>query len=228
MRSEPLPVKKYPLVLQSKFWINPTQRSGRAVYCTGLENRRPFTRSGGSNPSSSAPAENPAYSGIFCFLTRHISFDAVNNPLAPIDSPQLSPMKKPTTETVDQYIQQFPVEIQRRLESIKACICKAAPAAIESISYGMPAYKLNGKPLVYFAGYEHHIGFYGTPFTHTAFAKQLAKFKQGKGSVQFPHTQKLPVSLIKAMIEFRSSALAKTIAQPKRNVASKAKKISKK
>ena len=135
-------------------------------------------------------------------------------------------MKKPTAETVDQYINQFPVEIQRRLESIKACICKAAPAAIESISYGMPAYKLNGKPLAYFAGYENHIGFYGTPLTHTAFAKQLEKFKQGKGSVQFPHTHTLPMELINAMVRFRADVLAKKMAQPKQKVTSSEKKIS--
>jgi uncharacterized protein YdhG (YjbR/CyaY superfamily) len=135
-------------------------------------------------------------------------------------------MKKTTAETVNQYIKQFPIEIQKRLKSIRACIGKTAPAAIESISYGMPAYKLNGKPLVYFAGYENHIGFYGTPLTHTAFAKQLEKFKQGKGSVQFPHTHALPIALIKAMVKFRANVLAKKMAQPKQKVTSSDKKIS--
>lgn len=135
-------------------------------------------------------------------------------------------MKKTAAASVDQYIKQFPGETQKRLESIRACVDKAAPAANEGISYGMPAYKLNGKPLVYFASYEHHIGFYGTPSTHIAFAKQLAKFKQGKGSVQFPHAQSLPLTLIKAMVKFRVNAVAKKIVQPKQNVAGKAKKTS--
>ncbi len=49
----------------------------------------------------------------------------------------------------------------------------------------MPAYKLNGKPLVYFAGYENHVGLYATPSGHAAFEKELSEYKQGKGSVQF-------------------------------------------
>ena len=82
-------------------------------------------------------------------------------------------------------------------------ILTEAPNAIESISYGMPAYKLNGKPLVYFAGYKHHIGFYATPSGHSEFAKELANYKEGKGSVQFPIKEKFPYDLIKRMVAFR-------------------------
>src|SRR5690554_7664798 len=67
----------------------------------------------------------------------------------------------------------------------------------------MPAYKLNKKPLVYFAGYKNHIGFYATPTGHLEFAKELSKYKQGKGSVQFPLDEPLPVNLIERIIRFR-------------------------
>jgi uncharacterized protein YdhG (YjbR/CyaY superfamily) len=67
----------------------------------------------------------------------------------------------------------------------------------------MPAYKLNGKPLVYFAAYKKHIGFYATPSGHEKFAQELSKYKQGKGSVQFPTAQPVPLDLIKRIVEFR-------------------------
>ena len=60
---------------------------------------------------------------------------------------------------VDVYIKRFPPDIQRKLEELRAAIRLAAPEAIEKISYGMPAYMLNG-PLVYFAAYQNHVGFY--------------------------------------------------------------------
>ena len=71
------------------------------------------------------------------------------------------------------------------------------------MSYGMPAYKLKGKPLVYFAGFKNHIGFYATPSGHTEFARELSKYKQGKGSVQFPIDQPMPLELISLIVQFR-------------------------
>lgn len=108
--------------------------------------------------------------------------------------------KKP--KNVDEYIANFPKETQAILEQVRACIIKAAPKAEEGIGYGMPAYKLNG-PLVYFAGYKEHIGFYATPSGHEAFSKELSKYKMGKGSVQFPIDEKMPLSLITKMVKYR-------------------------
>lgn len=71
------------------------------------------------------------------------------------------------------------------------------------MSYGLPAYKLRGKPLVYFGGYEHHVGFYATPNGHEAFRAEFAKYKQGKGSVQFPNDQPLPIELVKRVVRYR-------------------------
>lgn len=110
--------------------------------------------------------------------------------------------KQPIT-TVDEYIAAQPAALQQRLKQMRACIKKAAPKAEEGISYQMPGYKLMSKPLVYFAGYEHHVGFYATPTGHEAFVKDLSVYKQGKGSVQFPNDEKLPLQLIEKIVKFR-------------------------
>ena len=109
--------------------------------------------------------------------------------------------------TVEEYISGFPAETQVRLETIRQTIKKNAPEATESISYGMPAYKLNKKPLVYFGGFAKHIGFYATPSGHQEFKKELSVYKQGKGSVQFPLSEPLPVDLIAEIVKFRVSEL---------------------
>ncbi len=106
-------------------------------------------------------------------------------------------------KTVEEYISSFPLETQTKLHIIRQIIKDNAPEAIESISYGMPAYKTNKKPLVYFGGFAKHIGFYATPAGHEKFKKQLSVYKQGKGSVQFPLDKPLPVSLIKNIVKFR-------------------------
>ncbi|MXN92409.1 hypothetical protein GR160_14365 [Flavobacterium sp. Sd200] len=106
-------------------------------------------------------------------------------------------------KTANQYIASFPENVQQMLQQLREAILQTAPNATEGISYAMPAYKLNGKPLVYFAGYKSHIGFYATPTGHEAFAPELAQYKQGKGSVQFPVNEPLPLDLIKRIVLFR-------------------------
>ena len=105
--------------------------------------------------------------------------------------------------SVDEYIQTFPKEIQSLLEQVRQTILKKAPEAVESISYGMPAYKTYGKPLVYFAGYKKHIGFYATATGHKEFSNELSNYKQGKGSVQFPIDHPIPYWLIEQIVVFR-------------------------
>lgn len=102
---------------------------------------------------------------------------------------------------VDTYIGQFSPDVQEILQKLRSIVRVAAPTAVESFAYGMPAYKLNEKPLVYFAAFSKHIGVYATPSTHESFAEQLARYKQGKGSVQFPLDQPIPYDLIAAMVE---------------------------
>lgn len=108
-----------------------------------------------------------------------------------------------TSTDVDTYIAQFPEDVQAILERMRGIIRECAPDAVESISYAMPGYKLNKKPLVYYAAYPRHIGLYATPTGHEAFAAELAGYKQGKGSVQFPLDREMPWELIERIVRFR-------------------------
>ena len=105
-------------------------------------------------------------------------------------------------KNVDEYIAAFPKATQQLLKQMRATIKKAAPDAEEVISYGMPGYKLSGV-LVYFAGYENHIGFYATTTGNDAFTKQLSAYKTGKGSVQFPLDKPSPLALITKIVKYR-------------------------
>jgi uncharacterized protein YdhG (YjbR/CyaY superfamily) len=93
--------------------------------------------------------------------------------------------------------------VQKILKKIRKLILDNAPGVEEMIAYGMPGYKINKKPLVYFAGYEKHIGFYATPSGHSEFKDELSKYKQGKGSVQFPLDKPIPYDLIENIVKFR-------------------------
>ena len=111
------------------------------------------------------------------------------------------------SKDVGSYIAQFDDEVRVRLNTMRAIVRDVAPEAVESISYGIAGYKLDGRPLVYFAGYKNHIGFYAIPITHEKFAKDFSKYKQGKGSVQFPLEEPLPKELVRKVIRFRKSEL---------------------
>jgi uncharacterized protein YdhG (YjbR/CyaY superfamily) len=107
-----------------------------------------------------------------------------------------------TIVDVDAYIAGFPEATQKLLQQLRSTIRKAAPKAEESISYQMPAYKFSGV-LVYFAGYEKHIGFYPTGAGIAHFQKEIAGFKTSKGTIQFPLDKPLPLQLIKKIVAFR-------------------------
>ena len=112
-------------------------------------------------------------------------------------------MNQPTkVESVDEYINSFPATTKKLLKQLRTLIKKAVPKADEVISYNMPAYKYRGM-LVYFAGYEKHIGFYPMPSAITAFKKEFSAYKSAKGSVQFPLDEPLPVKLIEDVLKFR-------------------------
>lgn len=112
---------------------------------------------------------------------------------------------KTTFTSVEEYISTFPQETQALLNQIRMIVKENAPTALEGIAYGMPAYKINGKPLVYFAAFKKHIGFYATPTRHAQFELALSKYKQGKGSVQFPLDKPIPFDLIGEIVAFRLS-----------------------
>jgi uncharacterized protein YdhG (YjbR/CyaY superfamily) len=104
--------------------------------------------------------------------------------------------------TIDEYIAGFPQEIQKILQELRATIRKAAPGAAETISYQMPTFTLKGN-LVHFAAYKNHIGFYPVPSGIEAFRTELARYHQGRGSVQFPIGEPLPFDLIAQIVKFR-------------------------
>ena len=108
---------------------------------------------------------------------------------------------KPTT--IDAYIAGFPETVQQILEEVRSTVKKAAPEAEETISYAIPTFKLNKKALVHFAAFQNHIGFYATPTGHEAFEAALSEYKQGKGSVQFPINEPMPLTLITKIVKFR-------------------------
>src|SRR5213594_402579 len=106
--------------------------------------------------------------------------------------------------TIDEYIETFPKEVQPILEKVRQTIRKAAPKAVETISYQMPTFKLNGKGLVYFAAFKNHIGFYPIPSGIEAFKEELSQYKLGKGSVQFPIEKPIPYDLVRRIVRFRA------------------------
>jgi uncharacterized protein YdhG (YjbR/CyaY superfamily) len=107
---------------------------------------------------------------------------------------------KPTT--IEEYIQAAPPEAREILHQMHQCIRGAAPGAAESLKWSMPSYSYK-RILVTFAVFKHHIGFYPSPSAVKAFEKDLSKYKTGRGSIQFPLDQKLPLSLIRKITQFR-------------------------
>lgn len=106
-------------------------------------------------------------------------------------------------KNIDEYIKTFPNSVQDKLQEIRNIVKKLAPTAIETISYGMPTFKLNGKNLIHFAGYKNHIGFYPTPSGITNFEKELSIYKTSKGAAQFKIDEVLPRKLIEKIVKFR-------------------------
>ncbi|MFN6962262.1 MAG: iron chaperone [Pyrinomonadaceae bacterium] len=123
-----------------------------------------------------------------------------------------------TTETrridpssVDEYIAAFPPAVQTMLLELRRTITLAAPAAaVETISYKIPAFKLSGKPLVYFAAYRDHVSIYPAPRSAPEFEKELARYKGGKGTVQFPLDKRLPLDLVRRIVRYRAGLVAKS------------------
>ena len=112
-------------------------------------------------------------------------------------------MNKRKFSTVDDYISSFPEEIQEILKQIRKTIRASAPNAVETISYQMPAFKLNGV-LVYFAAQKKHIGFYPTASGVKKFQKELlGNYEFSKGAIRFPIDEPIPIDLIKRVVEFR-------------------------
>ncbi len=109
---------------------------------------------------------------------------------------------------VEEYIAAQPAKVQPILRKLRALIKKAAPKAEESISYRMPAYKLNGVPLIYFSAWKKHIGMYPVPLEDTGAMKALASYRAAKGTLRFPLEQPIPFAAIKKLVVSRAKELA--------------------
>lgn len=103
--------------------------------------------------------------------------------------------KKPVP-TIDEYINSFPADVQPLLEGVRQAIRKAAPIATETMSYGIPTFDLNGKHLVFFAGWKRHISVYPLPAGDDAFQQRIAQYKRVKSTVQFPLERPIPYALV--------------------------------
>ena len=109
---------------------------------------------------------------------------------------------KKKIETIDEYINSFPKDVQDILEMLKQTISELAPEAKETISYQIPTFKLNGN-LVHFAAYKKHIGFYPTPSGIEAFKEELSEYEVSKGGVKFPLDKPMPFDLVSKIVKYR-------------------------
>lgn len=116
-------------------------------------------------------------------------------------------MKSMPAKTVDEYIREAPQVLHKELMTLRSEVLRLVPTAVEGISYGMPAYKLDGKPLVYFAIYKTHIGFYPTPSGLTQFEKELKKYPTSKGAIRFPIDKPLSMGLIRKIVKHRMKVI---------------------
>jgi uncharacterized protein YdhG (YjbR/CyaY superfamily) len=114
-------------------------------------------------------------------------------------------MTSPRTKAgdIDEYIRSFPPDVREVLERMRRTVREAAPGAGEAIRYGIPTFRLDGVNLVHFAAFPGHIGFYPTPAAIAAFSRELAPYRQGKGSVQFPLGRPVPWDLVERIVRFR-------------------------
>ena len=115
-----------------------------------------------------------------------------------------NPAKRTAPKTVDDYLARVPQPARGTLEKLRATIRSVVPPeATEVISYGIPAFAIGGKKLVWFAAHKRHIGFYPGAGAITAFKKELSTYKSAKGSVQFPFDEALPLALVGRIVKFR-------------------------
>jgi uncharacterized protein YdhG (YjbR/CyaY superfamily) len=111
--------------------------------------------------------------------------------------------KQAAPKTIDEYIANYPKDIQALLKKMRQTIKKAAPNAEEKINYGIPTFTLAGRNLVHFGASKNHVGFYPTPSGIKQFEKELSVYEGAKGSVQFPFDQPIPYPLITKIVKFR-------------------------
>lgn len=133
-------------------------------------------------------------------------------------------MKKDGPQSVDEYIAEQPEAMRPKLQQVRAAIRRAVPEALEGIGYRMPGYKLNGKPMLYFASFKEHYSLFAASGTFfAALEDELKGYDLRKGTVHFPHTQPVPVKLISRIAKLRAAGIVATTkkAQPGRKKATR-------
>ncbi|HUP39536.1 MAG TPA: DUF1801 domain-containing protein [Vicinamibacterales bacterium] len=110
-----------------------------------------------------------------------------------------------TPNNVAAYIAAFPRPVQAILKRVRAIVRKAVPEAQESISYQIPTYKLNGRPVIYFAAFKEHYSVYpSNTRLVAAFKDKLERYEKSKGTIRFPLSEPVPDKLIEAIAKFRA------------------------
>jgi uncharacterized protein YdhG (YjbR/CyaY superfamily) len=113
-------------------------------------------------------------------------------------------MAKTVFRSVDQYIAAQPPAARAHLRRVRQVIRQAMPGAEEVISYSIPAYRLGGRVALYFAGWKAHFSIYpSTDRLVAAFGKELARYEISKGTIRFPLSEPVPVTLIGKIAKFR-------------------------
>ncbi len=121
-------------------------------------------------------------------------------------------------QSVDEYIGGMPEAVRPKLDQVRAAIRKAVPDAVEGIGYRMPGYKLHGKPLLYFAGFQEHYSLFAASGTFFAtLADELRGYETRKGTVRFPLTKPVPVKLIGRIAKLRAAGITATAKKPARS-----------
>jgi uncharacterized protein YdhG (YjbR/CyaY superfamily) len=111
-------------------------------------------------------------------------------------------MKQAKDKTVDEYIRSFPKSTQKILQEIRKALNAAVPGSEERISYHIPTIYKNGN-IVHYAAFEKHIGFYPTPQAMIKFKKEIKPYRTGKGSIQFPINEPMPMELMIKIAKYR-------------------------
>jgi uncharacterized protein YdhG (YjbR/CyaY superfamily) len=118
-------------------------------------------------------------------------------------------MKERVPESVDEYIAAQPEAVQAKLEQVRTAIRRAVPEAVEGIGYRMPGYKLNGKPMLYFAAFQEHYSLFAASGTFFATLEdELRGYELRKGTIHFPLDKPVPVKLISRIAKLRAAGMA--------------------
>lgn len=124
-------------------------------------------------------------------------------------------MQKPVPGSVDDYIAVQPEAVRQKLEQVRTAIRKAVPDAVEVIGYGIPGYKLHGKPMLYFAGFKEHYSLFAASGTFfSALADELRGYELRKGTVHFPLDKPVPRKLIGRIAKLRAEGIVASAKKP--------------